>query len=256
MKEILADIGNSSIAFLYTFQGKRVMKRAFSLKERKKAVSEIFSAFGKDAHFYISSVNLPALARLSDDLSSKGMSFHVIQIEERRKMAEEAGLNIGNLNELGSDLFFDALAYKPPYLIADYGTGKKLLHTDASSCFKGAMIGPGMGLSIEALFKGTDQLDKYSIEVPPSLFSLKTNECVSSDLTYGEAIKLIGIYSRLKKEEKKLKLILTGGDGKLIYQAMRKTGFLKGKLDEACLFKGMAKGLNIYNVFFKGDKKG
>ena len=254
---ILADIGNSSYRLLYFLEGERKLLQAYDFESLKEIVKEMaLDLAGKEGEVYVSSVNGFKKSALSSLLEKVGYKTVFLAPTDLYPKAQIKGISIVNIDRLGSDLFFDLLAGGPSSLIADYGTASKILGLDKSGVFLGGMIGPGLRMANASLAKGTDLLGDYVPCVPPGYFSYETGDAINASATFGEAFKLIGVLKKAKEDLKdpSLKLILTGGDGDKVQQALLKLGYDEGSYDPLWLFRGMAYGLDMEDVFFKGER--
>jgi pantothenate kinase type III len=255
VRNVLFDIGNSSTSGLYkNSRGQLISFRVFEAKRLVSPLKKLRLDLGEDdCVAYISSVNSLKLEELKKALKPfKKSKIIVLKSTEMKKRTEELGFSVPNIEILGTDLLFDLLGSSPSSVIADYGTASKILLVDKTGVFLGGMIGPGLRVANTSLNLSTDLLKDYKVEVPPCYISYETKDAVNGSATYGEGMKLIEALKRFRHDFKdsKLQLIVTGGDGPLIAKALHKMYYHDFKEEPFLLFKGMAKGLKIYEEFF------
>jgi pantothenate kinase type III len=259
MKKILADIGNSSIGFLYFGQnGKRIAVKSFDYHLFLKQAKEILAAVGSEKTVvYVSSVNSKKAKSLVKIFSARpNIEVQILEPLKLKEKVRTLGYLIPNLAILGSDLLFDILSCPPSSLLADYGTASKILAVDRDKVFLGGMIGPGLNVLNKSLFNSTELLGDYVVEMPHGYLSYDTKEAINASTVYGEAMKLMGIYAKFKADlaDPAFRFYLTGGDGEILAQALNNMNFADFVFDPLALFKGMAKALDIYEEFFqKGE---
>ena len=240
---LLIDIGNTSFHVYYFDK----YGESFKMHSIKDFIPLIETVIRKDSKVFISYVN-----------SLKLKDYLVIDTLLLKDKIKDLGFKVDNLDVLGSDLLFDILGVSSSSLVADYGTASKLMYIDSNSNFLGGVIGPGLYLLNISLSLSTEKLDSFKVKIPSNMFSLKTKDAINSNSTYGEAFKLLGYYNKLKKEDNNLKLIICGGDGKLISDVLsKKLKFSDFIYDELVTFKGIAKAFNLdidFNLTKKGNK--
>ncbi len=135
----------------------------------------------------------------------------------------KTGINLlaDNPSQVGADLICACVAaynlYEPPVLIIDMGTATKLLVVDEKACFGGAVIMPGVEISLKALSGGTAQLPQISLDAPNRVMGKNTVECMQSGVVFGNASMMDGMIDRIEAEEGKMaSVVATGGLSKAI----------------------------------------
>ena len=123
---------------------------------------------------------------------------------------------------IGADRIADAVAayekYGGPVLVIDFGTGTTYDLVSADGSFVAGITAPGMRISIEALAERTAMLPRIEIKKPKSILAQETVSSMQAGLFYGQIGQTEYIVSKVKEEsgEKDLKVVATGGLGKLI----------------------------------------
>ena len=141
---------------------------------------------------------------------------------------------------LGKDLIVDAVAakakYPCPILVFDLGTATTCSVIDAEGNYRGGMIAPGLGISIDALGSRTAQLPYISLDAPAQLVGTNTKNCMRSGVMYGHAGMIDGFIDRIEEEMgRSCTSIITGGLASKIAPLCRR----KVILDETLLFDGL-----------------
>ncbi len=142
--------------------------------------------------------------------------------------------------EVGADLICDAVAVmnnERPTLVIDLGTANKYIYVKNKTIL-GAIISPGVALSIKALVGHTALLPDIDIEVPRRVMGTNTIECMQSGVTFGVAAQVDGLIDRIALErQESFSVVLTGGLSELIEPLVTKNVerdadlLLKGLLD-------------------------
>ena len=135
----------------------------------------------------------------------------------------KTGLNIliDDPAQAGSDLVVGAVAaiskYKTPLIIIDMGTATTISVVTGKSDFRGGVIIPGLGISMNALTAGTSQLPDVSFEAPKKYVGTNTIDSMKSGAVYGSAAMLDGMIEHIEEEiGEKANVIATGGLSGLI----------------------------------------
>ncbi len=139
----------------------------------------------------------------------------------------EPGIKIGmnikyeNPREVGADRIVNAVAalslYPPPIIVVDFGTATTFCVINENSDYLGGAIAPGIGISIEALFRAAAKLSRVEMKKPERLIGRNTVEAMQSGIYYGFVGQVDEIVRRLKNELKSTpKVVATGGFARMI----------------------------------------
>ena len=129
----------------------------------------------------------------------------------------KTGLNIqiDNPAQLGSDRVVDAVAalaeYKPPIMIFDLGTATTVSVIDRSGSYIGGMIIPGIMVALDALSSRTAQLPRIGLELPRRMIGANTEDCMKSDILYGNAAMIDGIIALASRELGDIPTVIAAG---------------------------------------------
>ena len=149
-------------------------------------------------------------------------------------------IHIDNPAQLGSDLVVDAVAgihhYPLPQIIIDMGTATTVSVLDAEGGYRGGMILPGIGVSMNSLTSRTAQLPRISLDPPKRLIGKNTVECMQSGALYGNASCIDGMVDRIQEElGQEATIVATGGLAKRIIPLCRH----RIELDDELLLRGL-----------------
>lgn len=98
-------------------------------------------------------------------------------------------LQVVNPNELGSDLYANALAayhrYKKGVIVTDFGTALTFTVVNSEGALTGVTIAPGIKTAITSLFQKTAQLPEVPLEMPRSVLGKDTVHAIQSGVLNG-----------------------------------------------------------------------
>ncbi len=122
---------------------------------------------------------------------------------------------------VGADRLVDAVAayqlYGGPACIVDFGTATTFDAITATGDYLGGAITPGIGISMEALFRHAAKLPKVDIERPPAAIGRNTVHAMQSGLLFGYVSLVEGMVARFRTElGAGMKVIGTGGLASII----------------------------------------
>lgn len=125
--------------------------------------------------------------------------------------------------ETGADLIAACVAaaalYPAPSIVVDMGTATKLMVIDAQKRMSGAIIMPGIGISMDALFSRAALLSTVDLKAPSRVIGKSTMECIQSGLIYGNASMIDGLCDRIESELGAPCIVIgTGGHSEAIVQ--------------------------------------
>lgn len=217
------DIGNTLIK-LGVYEGDH-LKSVYKITTNKNLSSDeyatkIYSIINeKELNGAIISSVVPFLTNVIKFAIEK--TYKIIPLIISKEIKTKLAIKIDNPSELGSDLLCGAIGaikkYKPPFVVADFGTATKMYVVDKSGSLIGGMITSGMKISLESLVSNTSQLLETPIEKPKHIISKNTKECIQSGIVYGQAFMVSEFARRMEKElGYELKRVLTGGFSEVI----------------------------------------
>ncbi len=213
---LLFDVGNTNISIGIS-DGAKILETYRLNTEVTKTADEYFIAMKSliDMHHVdtvaISSV-VPRITEKLKDISERFLKITPLILGPGVK----TGVNVktDNPKEVGGDLICGAAAIeeqKVPSLVVDLGTAIKYIYVKNKTII-GAIITPGVTISIKALVGNTALLPDIDIEVPKKVLGTNTIHCMQSGVTYGVAAQVDGLIERIKEEVmEEFDVILTGG---------------------------------------------
>jgi len=131
---------------------------------------------------------------------------------------------VDNPREVGTDRVVNAVAafnkYGGPLVVVDFGTATTFDAVSSQGEYLGGAIAPGIGISMEALFKETAQLPRVELKKPQRIIGKNTVESIQSGIYFGY-VSLVDGMARAFKEQlgKGCRVIATGGLASVIAQA-------------------------------------
>ncbi len=222
------DIGNTNIV-LGVFKGKALKKR-WRIPTLKKAASGEYTALlsrllREDGvrpsgikGAAVSSV-VPSLDRAFRDTlrGLTGLTPLFVGVDLIPKMP----VLIDNPGELGSDRLVNGYAaygiYRTSLIVVDAGTAITFDYVTEKGEYAGGVIGPGISISAEALFRSAELLSPVEIRKPENVVGKNTKDAVRSGLYWGFVSLVDGVIQRMRKETGGVdKVIATGGMGRLL----------------------------------------
>lgn len=125
-------------------------------------------------------------------------------------------INIDMPEELGSDLFVNALAaynvVKSDCLVVDFGTALTFTVISTVGQIEGVTILPGIKTAIKSLFSQTSLLPEVKLEKPASIIGKNSMHAIQSGIIYGYESMVSGIVKKIKEEVAKPMVVIgTGG---------------------------------------------
>jgi len=122
---------------------------------------------------------------------------------------------------VGADRLVNAVAvlrrYGPPAVIVDFGTATTFDAVSVEGEYLGGSIAPGVGISLEALFRTAAHLPRIEVARPPRVIGGNTMESMQSGAYYGFIGQLEGVARRFRTElGEQTRVIATGGLAELI----------------------------------------
>lgn len=142
---------------------------------------------------------------------------------------------IPNPEQLGSDRIANAVAahelYKCPVASVDFGTATTISITGKGGTYIGGAIMPGIQLMNDSLAQETATLPDVSLIPPASALGVDTTRCIQSGLFYGTAGAIEKILNETEKAVGlKLKVVVTGGYGKIVHKFLKRRHSLRPHL--------------------------
>lgn len=137
-------------------------------------------------------------------------------------------IKLKNPEQLGADIVANIAAAlhitQPPFVVLDVGTATTLTFVNAKRELTGAVILPGVVVSMEALSHSAALLSDVPLQKPVEILGKNTSESVRSGVILGHAYSIDGFIRNIREQycdEEKLSLIATGGLAESILPSCR-----------------------------------
>lgn len=135
-------------------------------------------------------------------------------------------LNVSEPASVGADRVVNSLALKMLYgypgIVIDFGTATSFDYINASGCYEGGIIAPGLAGALEALVRNTAKLPRIELKWPKSVIGKGTISAMQSGTMVGYACLVDGLVEKIIAEVGDLKYIIaTGGLGEIFVQHCR-----------------------------------
>jgi type III pantothenate kinase len=131
-----------------------------------------------------------------------------------------------NPREVGADRVVNAVAayerWRCALIVVDFGTATTFDAISAKGEYLGGAICPGIGISMDALFRSASKLPRVEFARPPAVIGRNTVASIQSGLVYGYVGLVDGICGRMAEElGTPPKIVATGGLAPLIAGASK-----------------------------------
>lgn len=130
-------------------------------------------------------------------------------------------LKIDRPETLGGDIVCGCVGayekYGGPLIMVFMGTATVLAYVDENFAYRGGVIAPGVGISLDALTQNGALLPSVDLRAPKNVICTNTVDCIRSAMTYGSACMLDGLIDKFSGESgADCRVIATGGLAKSI----------------------------------------
>lgn len=129
-------------------------------------------------------------------------------------------------SDVGADRICNAVGafakYGGPAIVVDFGTATTFDAIAANGDYLGGAILPGIGISMDALFRQASRLYRVELVAPPKAIGQNTVHAMQSGLVFGFAGQTDAMVERLQPElGGNARVIATGGLAELIHRESR-----------------------------------
>lgn len=220
------DVGNTNITFGVYCEDKLLFVSRIATNTKKMEdeyaveIRQILELYNVDTESIRGAIVSSVVPKLSHDIPAAiHKLFAVDCVVVGADTVHDLDIVTDNPGEIGADLLVDCMAGRArctwPCIIIDMGTATKLLVLDKQGRFCGAVIAPGLGVSLDALVSNAALLSSVALKAPPSVIGKNTTGCIQSGLIHGSAAMLDGLCSRIEEEMgESCAVIATGGYAK------------------------------------------
>lgn len=174
-------------------------------------------------HVAISSV-VPTMNETLAELSRRYFCTEAFFVSSR----SDSGIAIhySPPTDVGADRICNAIGafakYGGPAIVIDFGTATTLDAIAANGDYLGGAILPGIGISMDALFRQAARLYRVEFTAPPQAIGANTTHAMQSGIVFGFAGQTDAMVERFQKElGGGARVIATGGLAELIQRESR-----------------------------------
>ncbi len=237
---VAIDIGNTNITA-------GVFKAGCCLAAKTKIPTAAYSDYEKDFKLLFKKAGLDLEGRHDVIISSvvpvalARLVLHLNKIAKCRLtiLGIDQKVPIKNLyrnkEEVGQDRLVNAYAakvlYGSPAVVIDFGTAITFDLVSKRGDYLGGLILPGIGISLESLYKKTALLPKVELKDAPHIIGKSTVNSMRGGILFGFGAMCDGLVSKYRKMfGRSLKVIATGGNAGLIKKYSDSIQFLDSDL--------------------------
>jgi type III pantothenate kinase len=174
-------------------------------------------------HVAISSV-VPTMNETLADLSRRYFGTEPFVVSKET----DTGISIHYqpASDVGADRICNAVGafarYGGPVIVVDFGTATTFDAIASNGDYLGGAIMPGIGISMDALFRNAARLYRVELVAPPKAVGTTTSHAMQSGLVFGFAGQTDAMVDRFRKEiGETARVIATGGLAELIHKESR-----------------------------------
>jgi type III pantothenate kinase len=220
---LVVDVGNTQTHF-GTFRDDELVQHWRFATERSETCDELAAKLAgmlalhgvtfKDLEGSIVSSTVPALAVEWEGMGRRYLDHNTMVVGPGVRTGMP--IRIDNPRELGPDRLVNAVAafdrIGAACIVVDFGTAITYDVVSGDGALLGALISPGVEISLEALAERAARLPRVELVEPRSLIGKSTIDAVRSGVIYGYAGQVDGIVRRLRAEMgEETTVIATGG---------------------------------------------
>jgi type III pantothenate kinase len=208
---LVVDVGNTDIVFgiwqknswTHTFRTRSLAEEPLAFYENK-----IWLQF-LEANISATDIEVSVLSSVVPDLTPTIQSMLLNMTGKKPIVVQpnvypSVSVTINNVNELGSDLYANAVAafvkYKRNAVIVDFGTALTFTTVSAKGEVLGVAIVPGLKTAVKALFSNTAQLPEVPLQLPESAIGKNTTHAIQAGILLGYESLVRGMITRIRKE--------------------------------------------------------
>ena len=229
---LVIDIGNTNITF-GVYKGEVLLHTFRMTTKASRTPDELGINIYRFLKFYeldVSQVKSVIMASVVPDLNGpicmrieKFLGLKTLVVGPGTKTGIK--IRVANPQEIGADRITDEVGayelYGGPVLVIDFGTATTYDLVTEDGAYIAGITAPGIRGSASSLWATTAQLPVFDIVKPASILAKETVSSLQAGLVYGYIGSVEYIIREVKRESgyEDLKVVATGGLGKIIYDA-------------------------------------
>jgi len=176
---------------------------------------------------------VPALNRRYSAMAEGFFGLKALEITHKCRLS--ITLCYDDPARLGVDRIVNAEAalreYRRDCIIVDVGTATTFCVLHADGRYDGGLIGPGIGITIDALSIKASQLERITFGKPEKLVATSTVDALKSGFYYGWLSLVEGVIERIERSYGSSFLsVITGGYGDMLGSALTRESIVDGLL--------------------------
>lgn len=227
---LVMDIGNTNMV-IGVYEGKNLIVNFRIATEKNKmaddygiVISNLLQYKGidiKDIKAVVICSVVPPIMRAIEEMCFKYFNKTPLIINDQIKSSIK--ILYDDPKEVGADRLVNALAAYELYgksravIVVDFGTATTFDVISTKGEYLGGAIAPGIGISVEALFRQAAKLPRIELVKPKRIIGKNTVESMQAGIIFGFAGKVDEIVRRIKKElNEPVFVVATGGLAELI----------------------------------------
>ena len=233
---LVIDVGNTNIVIgVYDGVGmSAVLVKDWRIRTDRDRTTDEYGMLIKDllsncnlklqdiAHVAISSV-VPTMSDTLDELSKKYLRCEPFFVSAKTSVGIE--IRYSPPSDVGADRICNAVGAFEKYggaaIVVDFGTATTFDCVGSNGEYLGGAILPGIGISMDALFRQAARLYRVEFTAPPQAVGTNTVHSMQSGFVFGFAGQTDAMVEKLQKEMGKTRVIATGGLADLIQKESR-----------------------------------
>ena len=231
------DVGNTNIVLAVYRRGRKDAPlvdhwrirtdRDRTTDEHGMLVKELIEHCGlhlSDIHHVAISSVVPTMNETLADLSRRYLCVEPFFVSAQTNSG--IAVHYQPASDVGADRICNAVGafakYGGPAIVVDFGTATTLDAIAANGDYIGGAILPGIGISMDALFKQAARLYRVELIAPPQAIGSNTVHAMQSGLVFGFAGQTDAMVDRFRRElGESARVIATGGLAELIHRESR-----------------------------------
>lgn len=240
---LVVDVGNTSSECGVFHGGQLLDSWRFMTKSPRTSdeYSVVFRGFLKDAHIKPKMISDVIIASVVPNIMHSLVNgikklFGIQPLIVAPGIKTGLPINLADPTEVGADRIIDAVAAQEVLggniIVCDFGTATTFDYIDPNGAMTAKVTCPGMQISADALFRNAAQLPNIEIIQPETILGKDTISSMQAGLFYGYLGLTEHIIRRMKTElgDPDIKVIATGGYGRMIFEASDMIDFYDPKL--------------------------
>lgn len=217
---LVIDVGNTKIKMAIFQEDSQILDVKCVKKEFQERLYELFK------NYPIKNTILSSVGAFSEvDLKKVSqLQPNLVYLSNNTKVPLENYYSSPETLGVDRIALASAAIYKYPQtnvLVIDAGTCITYDFVNEEGQYLGGSISPGITMRFQALHKFTAQLPELTLENQKELIGRSTDQSIQSGVVFGVIGEISSIINRYKQKNKKLTVVLTGGDTNFLAKRLK-----------------------------------